>query len=117
MSFSVLFNNSGDHLLPPEDGRTASKVVNKAPDARVVNIALAQGACLSEHKAAHPIFVHVLSGEIEFTVGESTTLLGAGGLVAVDRNVAHAVRAVAPSSILITFLPAGSVQTWPGGYT
>ncbi|KUI30314.1 hypothetical protein AU195_00950 [Mycobacterium sp. IS-1496] len=107
MTYDVVYAGGAEHLPPPqEEGRsTASKVVHQAGDVRAVNIALAEGAALSEHATAHPIYVHVLSGEIEVTCEGRTDSLGAGGLVFVDRNVPHAVVAVRPSSILVTFLP------------
>lgn len=107
MSYDVVFTGPAGHLPPPtEDGRaTASKVVHHRGDVRAVNIALAAGAELSEHATAHPIYVHVLSGTIGFTCQGRTDTLDAGAVAFVDRDIPHAVTAVAPSSILVTFLP------------
>ena len=106
MTFSVLFASSADHLPPPEqEGQdTASKAVAASAEVRIVNISLAAGARLAEHSAPHPILVQVLVGQIEFTCADEVTRLAAGGLVSVAGGVRHAVRALTPSSLLITFL-------------
>lgn len=104
MKSQLHFQDSADHLPPPEAGQRdiASKVVFSSPAVRVVNIAFAEGALLADHSNPHPILVQVLSGDVEFTCAGQTTRIGAGGLVSVDGGAVHAVRALVPSSVLIS---------------
>lgn len=106
MSFTVFCHTRGDYLVPSDgaEGKPASKVLGSTSDSRVVNISLAAGACLAEHSSAQPILVYVAMGEIGFSCDAREVVLGEGGLVSVDQDVPHAVRAIEPSSILIVFL-------------
>jgi quercetin dioxygenase-like cupin family protein len=102
----VLFHSSDEHLSPPDgdaNGR-ATKVVGSFTQARIVNIALVAGSCLSEHTSPNPILLQVLSGCINFTCNGEITQLAQGGLVSVGRGIPHALDAVMASSLLITFL-------------
>jgi quercetin dioxygenase-like cupin family protein len=106
MTGRLHFQDSADHLAPPDpaDRQIASRVVFTSPDVKLVNLAFAEGALLADHSSQHPILVQVLSGDVEFTVAGETTRLGAGGLMSVDGGVVHAVRALAATSFLVTFL-------------
>jgi quercetin dioxygenase-like cupin family protein len=79
-------------------------MVFSSPEVKVVNLAFVEGALLADHSSQHPILVQVLSGDVEFTCAGETTRIGAGGLLSLDGGVVHAVRAVAPTSMLVTFL-------------
>jgi quercetin dioxygenase-like cupin family protein len=106
MSARLHFESRADHLPPPDaaERQIASKVVFSSPDVRVVNLAFAEGALLADHASQHPILVQVLSGDVEFTCAGGTTRIGSGGLMSVDGGDVHAVRALAPTSLLVTFL-------------
>lgn len=106
MTSHLHFAGSADHLQPPDpaERQIASKVVLSRPDVRVVNLAFADGALLDDHSSQHPILVQVLSGEVDFSCAGETTRLAAGGLLSVDAGAVHAVRALAPTSMLVTFL-------------
>jgi quercetin dioxygenase-like cupin family protein len=100
------FAGSADHLAPPDatERQIASRMVFSSPDVRLVNLAFAEGALLTDHASQHPILVQVLSGDIAFTCEGETTRLEAGGLISVDGGAVHAVRAITPTSLLVTFL-------------
>lgn len=103
MTCQLHFRDVTDHLSP-SDRDIASKVVFSSPKVRVVNLALAEGALLAEHSTPHPILVQVLTGDVEFTCEGEVFRMGPGGLISVDADIVHAVRAHAPSSVLLTLL-------------
>ncbi|HET7742069.1 MAG TPA: cupin domain-containing protein [Mycobacterium sp.] len=106
MTGRLHFQSSADHLPPPDatERQIASKMVYSSPEVKVVNLAFAEGALLADHSSQHPILVQVLSGDVEFTCAGETTRIGAGGLMSVDGGAVHAVRAIAPTSLTVTFL-------------
>jgi quercetin dioxygenase-like cupin family protein len=106
MTGRLHFQSSADHLSPPDaaERQIASKMVFSSPAVKVVNLAFVEGALLADHSSRHPILVQVLSGDVEFTCAGETTRIGAGGLMSVDGGAVHAVRAIAPTSLLVTFL-------------
>jgi quercetin dioxygenase-like cupin family protein len=74
---------------------------------RVVLVALKAGKSLAEHQTEGRISVHVLSGHVEVKSSGRTFNLRAGGLLALDRNLPHDVRALQESAVLLTV-------AWPG---
>jgi quercetin dioxygenase-like cupin family protein len=106
MTARLHFTDGADHLPPPDAAQRqiASKVVFSSSAVRLVNLAFADGALLADHASQHPILVQVLSGEVEFTCAGESTRIGSGGLMSVDGGDVHAVRALAPTSLLVTFL-------------
>jgi quercetin dioxygenase-like cupin family protein len=69
---------------------------------RVVLVALKAGKSLAEHRTEGRISVHVLSGHVEIKAAGRTFNLHAGGLLALDRNLPHDVRALQESAVLLT---------------
>ncbi len=84
-----------------------AKTLIKYDDFRVVLIALAAEAGQPEHKAEGRITIHVLSGHIRVLAAGRTFSLRPGGVLAVDHGVAHDVRALEESALLLTI-------AWPG---
>ena len=69
---------------------------------RVVLVALKAGKSLPEHRTEGRITVHVISGHVEVKAAGRTFNLRAGGLLALDRNLSHDVRALQESAVLLT---------------
>jgi len=69
---------------------------------RVVLVALKAGKSLEEHRTEGRISVQVLSGHVEIKASGRTFNLRAGGLLALDRNQPHDVRALQESAVLLT---------------
>ena len=86
------------------EGRVAPKPLLKSPDARVMHLAFAPGAELTEHKAPVPIIVQSLAGELAFEVAGESFTLTRGGMAHIAANVPHAVTATAEARLLITLL-------------
>jgi quercetin dioxygenase-like cupin family protein len=84
-----------------------AKTLVKYDTLRVVLVALKAGKTLAEHRTEGRISIQVMSGHIEVKAAGRTFNLHAGGLLALDRNVAHDVRALQESAVLLTV-------AWPG---
>lgn len=69
---------------------------------RATLIGVKAGGGLPAHKAEGPITVHVLEGEIEFSVGGSTHVLAAGTLFALDAGIVHSVASPRGGMFLLT---------------
>lgn len=98
-------------LLTPEareapnqegDGKDRTVVLLNTQGLRVVFRSLRKGSALSTHTADGPLTVQVLSGHIEFSVGEKVFSLHKGELLALRAGVPHSLRAENRSAILIT---------------
>lgn len=86
--------------------RSAKTLIKEGP-VTVTLIGVNPGGSLHAHKAEGPITVHVLEGEVEFTVGESTRALPAGTLLALDSGITHAVHSAHGGMFLLTVVRGG----------
>jgi quercetin dioxygenase-like cupin family protein len=82
-------------------GRSARTLVRDGA-LRVTLVGLGPGGSLAEHRAAGPITVHVLSGEIHFRAGEEAWILQPGDLLSVGAGVSHAVESADGAVFLLT---------------
>jgi quercetin dioxygenase-like cupin family protein len=83
-----------------------SQTVYDGPDLRLVLFAFAPGEELSEHTAARPAVVHVLSGDGEALVGGEPHALGPGTWFRMPAGMAHTIRAHTPLRMALYLLPA-----------
>lgn len=74
----------------------------KRDELSVVLVALKAGGRMHEHRADAPITVHVLEGQIHFTVDRETYHLLPQQLLAVAAGLPHAVTATEDSAFLLT---------------
>ena len=88
------------------NGQNARTLV-KYDTLRVVLVALKAGKSLETHRTEGRLSVQVLSGHVEIKAAGRTFNLRAGGLLALDRNQSHDVRALQESAVLLTI-------AWPG---
>ena len=94
--------------VPPEAG-ILSQTLSEDGDAKVVLFGFAAGEELSEHTSSRPATVHVLSGDIELTLDGERSEAGPGTWVHMRPRLPHALRARAPSVMLLTlFSPDGA---------
>lgn len=103
---SLAFDLAGEIRLlqseqPWQAGHTAKTIV-KYPDLRVVLVALKSGARMIQHETTGRISIHALSGCVRVCLAERTLELPAGSLVALDRDIPHAVEAAVDSAFLLT---------------
>ena len=72
------------------NGVTVTKLFD-GPHSKEIRINLEKGAQMKEHKAPGAIMVQVLSGKIDFSVGENSVILDALDMVTLEPNVIHAL--------------------------
>jgi quercetin dioxygenase-like cupin family protein len=87
-------------------GRRAETLV-KTDRLRLVLVTMERGVELREHTAPGPITIHALRGRFAVVVGDETSDLPAGSLIAIAAAARHAVRALDDGAFLLTI-------AWPG---
>ncbi|GHD90641.1 cupin domain-containing protein [Streptomyces naganishii] len=92
-------------LPVPEDG-TLSRVLYRDDRLRVVGFAFAEGEELTEHTSALPVVIQVIKGRLELVLGEEKTEARPGTWAHLPARLPHTVRALEPSVMLLTMLPA-----------
>jgi quercetin dioxygenase-like cupin family protein len=90
----------------PSTGRNAKTMV-KHPDFRIVLTVLKANTRVQEHQTAGRISVQTVAGHIRMHVGDKTTDLPQGYLLALDTALPHDVEALEDSAFLLTI-------AWPG---
>lgn len=91
-------------LVTVQPEATVSRTVFRSAGARVVMFAFDTGQELTEHTAAMPVLLQVLSGRLAITADGRTEDLVPGGLMHLDTRVPHAVYAHEPSILMLTML-------------
>ena len=98
------------HALEARDEQIASKTLLKTDDLRIVLTVLKKGARMPEHHADARLSIHILSGAVDFSVGEDLWELRANSLIPLEPSVAHTIEALESSALLMT-------MAWPSGKT
>ena len=83
------------------NGVTIAKLFD-GPHNKQIRINLEKGAQMKEHKAPGAIMVQVLSGKIEFGVGDENVILGALDMITLEPNVLHALTALENSIVRLS---------------
>ena len=83
------------------NGVTIAKLFD-GPNSKEIRINLEKGAQMKEHKAPGAIMVQVLSGKIDFSVGENNVILDALDMVTLEPNVIHALTALENSIVRLS---------------
>ena len=84
-----------------------SRTLLRTVNARVVLFGFAEGQELSEHTSTQQALIQILSGECEFSLAGRPHSLKAGDLLYLPPNLAHAVKATKPFSMLLTLFKPG----------
>jgi len=91
----------------PAPGRgILSQTLSDEDDVRLVMFGFAEGEELSEHTAARPAIIHVISGSAELTVDGDTYDAAAGTWVRMMANTRHSLRARTPLVMALYLLPS-----------
>jgi quercetin dioxygenase-like cupin family protein len=85
-------------------GAVVSKVVYRNDTMDVTVFGFDAGEGLSEHTAARPAIVQVLSGRLRFTVDGEDVLIVPGTWLHMDTGAPHALVAEEPTIMLLTML-------------
>jgi quercetin dioxygenase-like cupin family protein len=79
-----------------------SRTLLRTAHTRVVLFGFAEGQELSEHTSTQHAAIQILSGECEISLGGKPHTAKAGDLIYMPPNLAHAIRATQPFSMLLT---------------
>ncbi len=90
-------------VSPPPHG-ILSLTVHDGDGLRLVLFGFATGEELSEHTAARPAVVHVLTGDADISVGGVRRSLGPGAWIHMPADTPHSIRAVSPLTIALYLL-------------
>ena len=91
-------------------GPTSRTLVKNGP-LSVTLVSLAAGGTIREHKAAGPITVHVLDGDLSFVTTDGVHALAAGDLLSLAAGIRHSVASMGGAQFLITIaLPPGGSE-------
>ena len=82
-----------------------SRTLLNASNTRVVLFGFTQGQELTEHTSTRRALIQILSGQCEFSLAGQPHTLRAGDFLHMPPNLAHAVKATEPFSMLLTLLP------------
>ena len=101
------------HLFVPDlaaEGPTPtrgilSQTISNEDGVELVLFSFAAGEQLSEHRAARPAIMHLLSGEAELTVEGETHVAAAGAWLRMPAEARHAIVARAPLVMALYLLP------------
>ena len=83
------------------NGVTIAKLFD-GPHSKEIRINLEKGAQMKEHKAPGAIMVQVLSGKIEFSVGDDNVILDALDMITLEPNILHALSALENSIVRLS---------------
>ncbi len=67
-----------------------------------IRIVMQKGTAMKKHKTKFPIVVQLMEGEIDFGVNDEVKNLQKGGLIALDGNIPHDLKAAEDSVIRLT---------------
>lgn len=85
-----------------QQGAVVSKVVHRGDELDVTVFGFDTGEQLTEHRAARPAVVQVLSGRLRFVVDGDQLDLGEGSWLHMDANAPHSLAAIEPTVMLLT---------------
>ncbi len=89
-----------------QENRPAISVLLETPFTKEIRIVMKRGQLMKEHKTPFPIVIHIVKGEIEFSLPGSTLNLTEGELVALEGTVPHSLLAVKESVVRLTLTKA-----------
>jgi quercetin dioxygenase-like cupin family protein len=95
-----------EELVIPQDG-TLSKVLYRDDQLRLVGFAFDTGQELTEHTAAVPALIQVVSGRLSVTLEADAMELGPDGWLRMEAHAPHSVRALVPTIMVLTMLRSG----------
>ena len=91
-----------DALIAVQPGAVASRTLRKSKTGTLTLFAFDEGQELSEHSAPFDAFVQVLEGRLLITIAGEPHVVQAGQIILMPADVPHALRAEAPSRMLLT---------------
>lgn len=80
-----------------------SRTLLRTANSRVVLFGFSEGQELTEHTSTQHAVIQILTGECEFSLAGKPSVVKAGDLIYMPPNLPHAVKAITPFSMLLTF--------------
>lgn len=99
-----------EELSTAAGSRVGRTLVKDGP-LRVTIVGIAAGGAMKEHKAAGPVTIHVLEGEIVLDVEGTQSTAASGMLFALEAGIPHSVQSQGGAVFLLTVVatqPSGS---------
>lgn len=90
------------------DDTTISKAIHKDDRLKAVLFGFAAGQELSEHTAAVPAILHIITGESVVTLGDEVVHAHAGAWMHMPARLPHSISAVTPVKMLLLLLETPS---------
>lgn len=90
--------------LPILSEATTSRVVVNNPLMRHVLFSMDKDQVLTEHSSSRAVIVNILSGTIEFSIGDEVKALEAGDVIYLAPGDRHAVRAITAGHMSLTLV-------------
>ena len=87
-----------------QSGAVVSKVVHRDADLDVTVFGFDTGEGLTEHTAARPAIIQVISGRLRFTVEGEEVDAAPGTWIHMDAGTPHSLEAADPTVMLLTLL-------------
>lgn len=91
-------------LVEVQTDSTVSRTVLRADGAKIVLFGFDAGQELTEHTAAVPVLLQVMTGHLTVTADGRTVDLRPGGVIHLGARLPHAVKAVEPTRMALTML-------------
>lgn len=98
------FENLTGLMTDIPSGSIVSRTLYKDNVVNVVLFGFATGEALSEHTAAQPAIIHILSGEGTLTLGGDVKEVQAGAWARMPPNMKHSLLAKTPLKMLLLLL-------------
>lgn len=96
-----------DLLAPgPPSTPDLTQALFKAPDLEVMRLVLPAGKRVPSHSVPGSLTIQCLSGQVELILPTKTTALAAGQFAYLAGGVAHGLRALQDSDLLVTIVIA-----------
>ncbi len=93
-------------IAPTEPGRPlpSTRRILKAEGVDLISFTFSPDQVLGDHRAAYPITVHCIAGEVDFTVGDQTLRMHTGTLLHLEEGILHHVSATPEATEAATIL-------------
>ncbi|MDN6280235.1 MAG: cupin domain-containing protein [Psychroflexus sp.] len=105
MKTADLLNN-----IEYNEKRPAIQVMLDTDAGKEIRIAFKKGQVMKEHQTPFPIVVEIFEGSIDFGAEGQTHELKKGGLIALDGNVPHDLKATADSIVRLSLNKADKTE-------
>jgi len=102
MSHTLITDSAGEVAI--QSGAVVSKVVHRGDGLDVTVFGFDAGEQLTEHQAARPAVVQVLSGRLRFTVDGEDVDLGPRSWLHMAAGTPHSLIATEPTTMLLTLI-------------